>query len=143
MTDMLAVSMEFIALTTVNDFTALPWYIQLVFLVVIGLIVFKAVRGFLEWLANNQKPVETVNAKIVSKRENTKMRSRGPNNQGMGVSRSRTTYYVTFETEDGERTEFKVKSSEYAMLAEGDKGQLTKQGTRYHGFERSIPMQEE
>ena len=32
--------------------------------------------------------------------------------------------------------ELSVKSSEYGMLAEGDSGRLTFQGTRFLGFER-------
>ena len=47
-----------------------------------------------------------------------------------------TTYYVTFEVESGDRMEMNVRGSEYRMLAEGDVGKLTFQGTRYLNFER-------
>jgi len=47
-----------------------------------------------------------------------------------------TTYYVTFEVESGDRMEFKVSDKEYGMLAEGDKGKLTFQGSRYKEFTR-------
>ena len=47
-----------------------------------------------------------------------------------------TTYYVTFEVESGDRMEMNVRGSEYGMLAEGDVGKLTFQGTRYLNFER-------
>ncbi|MCD7839604.1 MAG: DUF2500 domain-containing protein [Erysipelotrichaceae bacterium] len=47
---------------------------------------------------------------------------------------STTYYYVTFELSSGDRMEFSVKGREYGMLVEGDKGQLTFQGTRYLGF---------
>jgi hypothetical protein len=33
--------------------------------------------------------------------------------------------------------EFGVRDTEYGMLAEGDTGKLTFQGTRYLGFERA------
>ena len=44
--------------------------------------------------------------------------------------------YVTFEVESGDRMEMNVRGSEYGMLAEGDVGKLTFQGTRYLNFER-------
>lgn len=47
-------------------------------------------------------------------------------------------YYVTFEVESGDRMEFSVYGKEYGMLAEGDEGKLTFQGSRYLGFERAI-----
>ncbi|MEF2691806.1 MAG: DUF2500 domain-containing protein, partial [Eubacteriales bacterium] len=49
---------------------------------------------------------------------------------------SSTTYYVTFQVESGDRMEFHVSGLEYGMLAEGDTGRLTFQGTRYLSFER-------
>lgn len=45
-------------------------------------------------------------------------------------------YYVTFEVESGDRMELHVPGREYGQLAEGDKGKLSFQGTRYLGFER-------
>ena len=45
-------------------------------------------------------------------------------------------YYVTFQTERGDRMEFQVSGTEYGMFAEGDTGRLTFQGTRYLAFER-------
>ncbi|WP_049773706.1 DUF2500 domain-containing protein [Salisediminibacterium selenitireducens] len=127
----------FIPGATFNQFSAMPWFIQLVFLIVIGVLVFRAVRWLAEWLSNNRQPVETTIAKVVSKREHQTRQSRGAGNQGIGLSRTRTRYFVTFEMETGERTEFKVSGNEYGMLTEGDSGQLTHQGTRYHGFQRA------
>lgn len=65
-------------------------------------------------MKNNNSPQETVNAQVVAKR--------------MKV--------VTFELENGKRLELGVKDPEYGMLAEGDRGRLSYQGTRYLGFER-------
>ncbi len=65
-------------------------------------------------MKNNNSPQETVNAQVVAKR--------------MKV--------VTFELENGTRLELGVKDPEYGMLAEGDRGRLSYQGTRYLGFER-------
>ena len=50
---------------------------------------------------------------------------------------SSTTYFATFEVESGDRMELKVSDKEYGMLAEGDIGKLTFQGTRYKSFERN------
>ena len=47
-----------------------------------------------------------------------------------------TTYYVTFQVESGDRMELHLSGCEFGMLAEGDKGKLSFQGTRYLGFER-------
>ena len=47
-------------------------------------------------------------------------------------------YYVIFEVESGVWMEFSVYGEEYGMLAEGDEGKLTFQGSRYLGFERTI-----
>lgn len=47
-----------------------------------------------------------------------------------------TSYYATFQVESGDRMELHVSGAEYGMLAEGDTGKLTFQGTRYLGFVR-------
>lgn len=44
---------------------------------------------------------------------------------------------MTFQVESGDRMEFSVIGSEYGMLAEGDCGKLSLQGTRYLSFERN------
>ena len=49
---------------------------------------------------------------------------------------SHSRYFVTFEVESGDRMELKMHGSEYGLLAEGDFGRLTFQGTRYLSFER-------
>ena len=48
-----------------------------------------------------------------------------------------TSYYVTFQVESGDRMEFEISDTEYGMLAEGDSGKLTFQGTRYLNFQRN------
>ena len=49
---------------------------------------------------------------------------------------STTYYYITFEVNSGDRMEFSVTGEQYGMLAEGDYGTLTFQGTRYKCFLR-------
>lgn len=52
------------------------------------------------------------------------------------MSSTSTRHYATFQVESGDRMEFSITGREYGMLAEGDRGRLTFQGTRYLGFER-------
>ena len=42
------------------------------------------------------------------------------------------------EVESGDRMELNLSGQEYGLLAEGDRGKLTFQGTRYLGFEREL-----
>ena len=94
------------------------------------------------WISNNNSPILTVDAVIVSKREDVSVHRHGNAGDVTGAhgyhTTSSTTYYVTFEMENGERKELHVSGKEYGLLAEGDSGKLTFQGTRYKGFERSI-----
>lgn len=53
------------------------------------------------------------------------------------ISRSSNTwYYATFEVESGDRMEFPMQGKVYGLMAEGDRGKLTFQGTRFLEFER-------
>ena len=54
------------------------------------------------------------------------------------MTRSSTVYYATFQVESGDRMELRMSGREYGLLAEGDRGKLTFQGTRYRGFERRL-----
>lgn len=105
----------------------------LVPLLIVGIIIFAVVRGIAEWSSNNQSPKLTVPAMIVTKRTNTSHHHHGTDHMH---SSSSTTYYVTFQFESGDRSEFSINGSEYGMLVENDTGLLTFQGTRYLGFER-------
>ena len=93
-----------------------------------------------QWRKNRNSPRLTANATVVTKRSSTSL-SQTPiggditGAHGFSTSSS-TTYYVTFQFESGERTELCVPASDYGLLAEGDRGRLTFQGTRYLGFER-------
>ena len=97
----------------------------LVFLVVLGMILFTVVSNLRTWGKNNASPRLTVPATVVAKRTN--------------VSRHHTdnTMSHTFQVESGDRMELEVDGSDYGMLVEGDTGKLSFQGTRYLGFERN------
>ena len=113
-----------------------PFFFFAVFGMVLIVLVVTLVRGIGEWHKNNNSPRLTVPAKVVSKRTSV---SHGHHHGANGhmLTTSSTWYYVTFEVESGDRMEFGVSGSEYGMLAEGDSGKLTFQGTRYLSFERA------
>ena len=112
-----------------------PFFFFAVFGMVLIVFVVTLVRGIGEWRKNNNSPRLTVPAKVVSKRTSV---SRGHHHGANGHmhTTSSTWYYATFEVESGDRMELGVSGSEYGMLAEGDSGKLTFQGTRYLSFER-------
>lgn len=108
----------------------------IMFFLVFGMIVFTLIRGVAEWNKNNHSPRLTVSASVVTKRTQVSHHHHHHAGGGMHTSRS-TSYYVTFEVESGDRLELHVSGSEYGLLAEGDFGMLTFQGTRYLSFDRT------
>lgn len=108
----------------------------LTFVMVMGVFLVTIVRGISQWNKNNHSPRLSVPAYIVSKRTNVSRHRHGGAN-GHHHYHTSTTYYVTFQVESGDRMELCVDGQEYGMLAEGDVGVVTFQGTRYLGFERS------
>ncbi len=108
----------------------------IVFLLVTGTFVVVLVKGIGEWNRNNHSPKLTVPATIVSKRTNVSRHRHGGAN-GHHHHHTSATYYVTFQVESGDRMELNMSGQEYGMLIEGDRGNLSFQGTRYLGFERT------
>lgn len=107
----------------------------LVFVLVIVMFVVTAVRGIRQWNKNNNSPRLTVPATVVDKRTNvTHLHHNGAG--GHHHHHTSTTYYVTFQVDSGDRMELQVNGTECGMLIEGDRGELSFQGTRYLGFER-------
>ena len=104
----------------------------LFFIVIVGMFIVLAVNGIRQWNKNNHSPRLTVPATVVAKRTNV---SHHHHNHG-GSTRS-TTYYVNFQVESGDRMELHLAGHEFGLLVEGDKGNLSFQGTRYLGFERT------
>ena len=102
-----------------------------IFVIVFGMILVVIAKGIGEWMHNNSQPVLTAHARIIAKRSEL----RGRVNSGHQL---RTVYFATFELQSGERVEFFVSGRESGLLAEGDEGKLTYQGTRYHRFERRV-----
>lgn len=119
-----------------TGFTIFQIMFTLVFVIVIGMFIVIAVKGISQWNKNNHSPRLTVPATIVAKRTNV---SHHHHHGGTGMHHTThsTTYYVTFQVESGDRMELHVAGHEFGMLIEGDRGNLTFQGTRYLGFERT------
>ena len=113
-----------------------------VFIAVAVIIIATIVRGIGTWNKNNQSPRLTVHAVIVSKRMNVSHHTHANAGDVSGAhgyhSTSSTMYYITFQVPSGDRMELSVSGPEYGMLAEGDEGELSFQGTRYLGFDRKI-----
>ena len=107
----------------------------LVSVLVIVMFVVTAVRGIRQWNKNNNSPRLTVPATVVDKRTNvTHLHHNGAG--GHHHHHTSITYYVTFQVDRGDRMELQVNGTECGMLIEGDRGELSFQGTRYLGFER-------
>lgn len=104
----------------------------LFFVVFVGTIV----KGIGQWNKNNHSPRLTVPATVVAKRTNISRHHHGGTNNYHHHSTS-TSYYVTFQVDSGDRMELHMAGHEYGLLVEGDHGNLTFQGTRYLGFERT------
>lgn len=113
-------------------FVIVPVFVTVIFVIVIGTFIVTAVRGVGEWSRNNASPRLTVDASVVTKRQhNTSHRTQH------GHRHHHSYYYVTFQVDSGDRMELSVTGQEFGLIAEGDTGKLTFQGTRFLGFERN------
>ncbi len=108
----------------------------IVFLTVLAVFVVTFIKGIGRWNKNNHSPRLTVPATLVAKRADV---SHHCHRDGAAHSNGHTytSYYVTFQVDSGDRMEFSVDGRDYGFLVEGDRGNLSFQGTRYLGFERT------
>ncbi|MCL1950794.1 MAG: DUF2500 domain-containing protein [Turicibacter sp.] len=105
----------------------------ILFFMVFAFIIFPAIRNVWEWSRNNNSPIATSAAKVIGKR--TKVDSHPHQVGEIHQHHTSTTYFATFELQNGNRLEFKVKGHDYGLLAEHDQGILTYQGSRFIAFE--------
>lgn len=82
---------------------------------------------------NDSAPRVTLEARVVDKRTVSHRHHNHHNN----LSHRHYYHYVTFELQDGQRTELCVSLGEFDALAVADKGMLTLQGTRFISFEKT------
>ncbi|WP_246187977.1 DUF2500 domain-containing protein [Paenibacillus tengchongensis] len=100
----------------------------LIILAVIGIFAYGIIKGLTQWSRNNASPLVTVNCVVVGRRTEVW--------GGRGETSAKTSYYITFETGEGERLELELSGSDYGVIVEGDQGRLSYQGTRFKGFQR-------
>lgn len=117
-------------------FSVGPIFIGIIFIIVFIGIIVNLSSGLRQWKKNEDSPRLSVPAIVKSKRTNISRHSHHHDNHSHSHG-STTTYFITFEFESGDRSEFHVSGKEYGMLAEGDIGTLTFQGTRYIDFTRT------
>lgn len=111
--------------------SSFPVLFEIAFFGILAVFVVVVIRGLLQWNKNNHSPKLSVAARVVSKREDISHHTSDDH-----MHTTYTHYYATFEVESGDRMEFELRGNEYGLLAEGDLGKLTFQGTRYLSFER-------
>lgn len=96
----------------------------------IAVFIFIIVQMISGWHKNNKAPRLSVDATVVSKQTHTHHHHHDHHHS------TTHSYSVTFQVESGDRMELTVPRTEYGLLAEGDFGVLSFQGTRFLGFER-------
>ena len=116
-----------------GPFGGAPPIFTIFFLFIFGMIVFTFIKGAMSYKENSKAPILTERVKAVSRRTNVRRHSSGNNHNSTS-----TIYYITFETELGQRMEIKVTGEQYGLIAEGDIGNLTYQGEWFKKFDREI-----
>ena len=106
-------------------FGAFPVMFFVVFALVVFIIGMTLAQNIKKNRINNNSPRITAEAEVVTKR--TKVWG----------DHSHTVYYATFQFESGDRLELEIPHNQFGYLVEGDKGNLTFQGTRFLDFQRS------
>ncbi|ANS76277.1 hypothetical protein AWM70_18195 [Paenibacillus yonginensis] len=120
-------------------FSVFPYLFVIVFLLIIGSLLFRGAR----YARNVSSPRQSSFVKVVAKR--TRVDHHGGTSSFTGdhltstPSRSHTYYYITLEFENGERKEFLDVKGLYGLVAEGDTGYAAVQGDWIVAFERTAP----
>ena len=121
-------------------FSIVETLFPLVFLLMFGFALYTLISSIAaraqEKRKNDASPRLTVPASVVTKRAQVGTTHHHNAATNTGGTYYNTKYFATFQFESGDRLELSVSPGEYGMLVEGDRGQLSFQGTRYLGFER-------
>lgn len=121
-------------------FTIVETLFPLVFLLMFGFALYTLISSIAaraqEKRKNDASPRLTVPASVVTKRAQVGTTHHHNAATNTGGTYYNTKYFATFQFESGDRLELSVSPGEYGMLVEGDRGQLSFQGTRYLGFAR-------
>lgn len=105
-------------------FSIFPLLFFFMFCFVFGMIISTLVKSAKQNRQNDVSPRVIAPATIVAKRTHV----RGDH--------AHTTYFATFQFESGDRLELEIPRDRFGYLVEGDKGNLTFQGTRFLEFQR-------
>ena len=119
-------------------FEIIPLFVILIFVLVIGTILYQIIKGISQWHANNQQPVLREKLKVKDKRFTTHTHSHQTGTQGGNMVSTSHSYYITFEFSNHSRQEFRIKHKPYGLISVDDIGYLTYQGTRFKDFERIV-----
>ena len=114
-------------------FKIIPIISIVMFVLVFLVFAFVFIRIFMTWRKNEKSPRLTVPATIVAKRTHYSSRH---HHHGHTTHHTSSSYYATFEVESGDRMELLIPVTEFGLLVEWDRGNLTFQGTRFLSFER-------
>lgn len=106
----------------------------IMFVLIAGVIIVTIFKEIKQWNNNNKQPIIPIDVIVVAKRGHTTHH----HNNNTHTSSNSTTYYITFQFSNRERIELRVPSCEYGLIAEGDNGTLTFQGSRFISFKRNI-----
>lgn len=121
-------------------FSIMERIFPLVFLLMFGFALYTLISSIAaraqEKRKNDASPRLTVPASVVTKRAQVGTTHHHNAATNTGGTYYNTKYFATFQFESGDRLELSVSPGEYGMLVEGDRGQLSFQGTRYLGFAR-------
>lgn len=121
-------------------FTIVETLFPFVFLLMFGFALYTLISSTAaraqEKRKNDASPRLTVPASVVTKRAQVGTTHHHNAATNTGGTYYNTKYFATFQFESGDRLELSVSPGEYGMLVEGDRGQLSFQGTRYLGFVR-------
>ena len=102
----------------------MPIFSLAIFGLAFGIIISRIVKEGKATRKNNASPRLTCEATVVTKR--TQVRG----------DHAHTTYFATFQFASGDRLEMQIPHDRFGYLVEGDRGQLSFQGTRFLSFER-------
>ena len=116
-------------------FTVVPMFIGIIFVIIFIGIIASLFTGLRQWKKNEESPRLSIEAIVKSKRTNVTGNIHPNHHHNIHSHSSTTIYFVPLKRVVTD-SEFHVSGKEYGILAEGNIGTLTFQGTRYLDFIR-------
>ncbi len=110
----------------------------ILFLAVSGSIVAIIVTSIVRKKRNDRADITTVDASVLEKHTTVQRHPVAGDVTGAHGYTRFTSFHVTFQTAGNAQMTFDIEQTAYDALAEGDRGQLTYQGTRYVSFVHSV-----